>query len=89
MVGVSAGVARGSVVGVSVGVAGGASELGLPGRAHAGGWMIGAVAGVAGESMVGAVAGLIAEGTTPIEGAEAIATSFPSFESELRRLARA
>ncbi|HVT13599.1 MAG TPA: 3-phosphoshikimate 1-carboxyvinyltransferase [Fimbriimonadaceae bacterium] len=34
-----------------------------------------------------AIAGLIAEGTTEIEGAEAIATSFPQFESELKRLA--
>lgn len=34
-----------------------------------------------------AVAGLVAEGTTTIEGAESIATSFPNFESELKRLA--
>lgn len=34
-----------------------------------------------------AIAGLIAEGGTEILGAEAIATSFPPFESELRRLA--
>jgi 3-phosphoshikimate 1-carboxyvinyltransferase len=38
-------------------------------------------------AMAFAVAGLIAEGTTEIEGAEAIATSFPTFEAELRRLA--
>lgn len=38
-------------------------------------------------AMAFAIAGLIAEGTTEIEGAEAIATSFPTFESELRRLA--
>ena len=36
--------------------------------------------------MAFAIAGLIAEGTTTIEGADAIATSFPNFESELRRL---
>ncbi|HWA82495.1 MAG TPA: hypothetical protein VG820_03615, partial [Fimbriimonadaceae bacterium] len=38
-------------------------------------------------AMAFAVAGLIAEGATEIEGAEAVATSFPGFESELRRLA--
>lgn len=36
--------------------------------------------------MAFAIAGLVAEGTTVIEGAEAIATSFPAFESELQRL---
>jgi len=36
--------------------------------------------------MAFSVAGLVAEGETIIEGAEAIATSFPAFESELRRL---
>ncbi|MFN8139640.1 MAG: 3-phosphoshikimate 1-carboxyvinyltransferase [Fimbriimonadales bacterium] len=36
--------------------------------------------------MAFAIAGLIAEGETTIEGAEAIATSFPTFETELRRL---
>jgi 5-enolpyruvylshikimate-3-phosphate synthase len=36
--------------------------------------------------MAFAVAGLIAGGTTVIEGAESIATSFPNFEEELRRL---
>ena len=39
-------------------------------------------------AMAFAIAGLIAEGTTEIEGAEAISTSFPTFESELRRLSR-
>ncbi|GIV01424.1 MAG: hypothetical protein KatS3mg015_0254 [Fimbriimonadales bacterium] len=34
-----------------------------------------------------AIAGLFAEGETEILGAETIATSFPPFESELRRLA--
>ncbi|MFI5386375.1 MAG: 3-phosphoshikimate 1-carboxyvinyltransferase [Fimbriimonadales bacterium] len=38
-------------------------------------------------AMAFAIAGLVAEGTTEIEGAEAISTSFPTFESELRRLA--
>lgn len=38
-------------------------------------------------AMAFAVAGLAAEGETVIEGAEAIATSFPGFEAELRRLA--
>lgn len=38
-------------------------------------------------AMAFAVAGLIAEGGTEILGAESIATSFPDFESELRRLA--
>jgi 3-phosphoshikimate 1-carboxyvinyltransferase len=33
-----------------------------------------------------AIAGLIAAGTTTIEGAESILTSFPNFESELQRL---
>jgi 3-phosphoshikimate 1-carboxyvinyltransferase len=33
-----------------------------------------------------AVAGLIADGETVIEGAECIATSFPTFQSELERL---
>ena len=33
-----------------------------------------------------AVAGLIASGTTTIEGAEAIATSYPDFENDLMRL---
>jgi 3-phosphoshikimate 1-carboxyvinyltransferase len=33
-----------------------------------------------------AIAGLIADGTTTIRGAEAIATSFPSFETDLWRL---
>jgi 3-phosphoshikimate 1-carboxyvinyltransferase len=37
-------------------------------------------------AMAFAVAGLIADGTTEIAGAESIATSFPSFESELCRL---
>jgi len=37
-------------------------------------------------AMAFAVAGLAAEGQTTIDGAESIATSFPSFESELRRL---
>ena len=36
--------------------------------------------------MAFAIAGLVAEGTTEIDGAEAIATSFPAFESELKRL---
>jgi 3-phosphoshikimate 1-carboxyvinyltransferase len=39
--------------------------------------------------MAFAVAGLIADGTTTIDGAETIATSFPHFESELRRMANA
>lgn len=38
-------------------------------------------------AMAFAVAGLIAEGETTIEGAESIATSFPNFEAELKRLA--
>jgi 3-phosphoshikimate 1-carboxyvinyltransferase len=38
-------------------------------------------------AMAFAIAGLVAEGKTEIEGAEAIASSFPDFESELRRLA--
>ncbi len=38
-------------------------------------------------AMAFAVAGLAAEGETVIEGAESIATSFPSFEEDLRRLA--
>ena len=33
-----------------------------------------------------AVAGLGADGETEIEGAESIATSFPGFEAELRRV---
>jgi 3-phosphoshikimate 1-carboxyvinyltransferase len=37
--------------------------------------------------MAFAVAGLIADGETVIEGAECIATSFPTFQSELERLA--
>ncbi|MBC8065155.1 MAG: 3-phosphoshikimate 1-carboxyvinyltransferase [Chlorobia bacterium] len=37
-------------------------------------------------AMAFAVAGLVAEGDTVIEGAESIATSFPGFEGELRRL---
>lgn len=37
-------------------------------------------------AMAFAVAGLIAEGTTEIDGADSIATSFPGFESELIRL---
>jgi 3-phosphoshikimate 1-carboxyvinyltransferase len=37
-------------------------------------------------AMAFAVAGLVAEGSTTILGAEAIATSFPGFEEELRRL---
>ena len=37
--------------------------------------------------MAFAIAGLIAEGETIIEGAETIETSFPGYESELRRLA--
>jgi 3-phosphoshikimate 1-carboxyvinyltransferase len=37
-------------------------------------------------AMAFAIAGLIAEGETILEGAEAIATSFPTFESELYRL---
>lgn len=36
--------------------------------------------------MAFAVAGLIADGVTTIEGAETIATSYPDFESDLRRL---
>lgn len=39
-------------------------------------------------AMAFAVAGLIAEGSTEIHGAEAISTSFPDFEVELRRLTR-
>lgn len=38
-------------------------------------------------AMAFAIAGLIAERKTEIDGAEAIATSFPTFEAELRRLA--
>ncbi len=38
-------------------------------------------------AMAFAIAGLVADGATEIEGAESIATSFPTFESELRRLA--
>ena len=38
-------------------------------------------------AMAFAVAGLVASGTTLIEGAESIATSFPDFERELLRLA--
>lgn len=38
-------------------------------------------------AMAFAVAGLVAEGETVIEGAEAVATSYPAFESDLRRLA--
>jgi 3-phosphoshikimate 1-carboxyvinyltransferase len=38
-------------------------------------------------AMAFAIAGLVADGTTEIEGAEAIATSFPGFERELNRLA--
>lgn len=37
-------------------------------------------------AMALAVAGLVAEGTTRIEGWEAVATSYPGFEEELRRL---
>lgn len=37
--------------------------------------------------MAFAIAGLIADGATDIQGAEAIETSFPDFERELRRLA--
>lgn len=37
-------------------------------------------------AMAFAVAGLVAEGETVIEGAQSIATSFPGFEDELRRL---
>ncbi|MCH8273368.1 MAG: 3-phosphoshikimate 1-carboxyvinyltransferase [Armatimonadetes bacterium] len=37
-------------------------------------------------AMAFAVAGLVAEGETVIEGADAIRTSFPGFEGELRRL---
>jgi 3-phosphoshikimate 1-carboxyvinyltransferase len=37
-------------------------------------------------AMAFAIAGLIANGSTEIEGAESIATSFPTFEVELRRL---
>jgi len=33
-----------------------------------------------------AIAGLISDGTTKIHGSESIATSFPGFEDELRRL---
>lgn len=36
--------------------------------------------------MAFAIAGLIAEGTTTIEGADTIATSYPNFESDLMRL---
>ena len=37
-------------------------------------------------AMAFAIAGLVAEGETTVEGAEAIATSFPDFEDALRRL---
>lgn len=37
-------------------------------------------------AMAFAIAGLVADGATQVEGAEAIATSFPSFQSELERL---
>jgi 3-phosphoshikimate 1-carboxyvinyltransferase len=37
-------------------------------------------------AMAFAIAGLIAEGTTTIHGADAIATSYPQFESDLQRL---
>ena len=37
-------------------------------------------------AMAFAIAGLIAEGTTMITGADAIATSYPNFESDLMRL---
>lgn len=37
-------------------------------------------------AMAFAIAGLIAEGSTQIEGADAIATSYPTFESDLRSL---
>ncbi len=37
--------------------------------------------------MAFAIAGLVAEGTTTITGSETIATSFPGFEDELKRLA--
>jgi len=37
-------------------------------------------------AMAFAIAGLVAEGTTEIEGAEAIQTSFPNFEKELWRM---
>jgi 3-phosphoshikimate 1-carboxyvinyltransferase len=40
-------------------------------------------------AMAFAIAGLLAEGETTIHGSETIATSFPDFESELRRLAGA
>ena len=35
--------------------------------------------------MAFAIAGLFADGTTTIDGAEAIATSYPGFEAHLRR----
>ena len=37
-------------------------------------------------AMAFAIAGLIAEGATTIHGADAIATSYPQFESDLQRL---
>jgi 3-phosphoshikimate 1-carboxyvinyltransferase len=37
-------------------------------------------------AMAFAIAGLIAEGETAIEGAEAIATSYPDFHDDLRQL---
>lgn len=37
-------------------------------------------------AMAFAIAGLIAEGRTDIDGAESVATSYPEFEQELRRL---
>jgi 3-phosphoshikimate 1-carboxyvinyltransferase len=37
--------------------------------------------------MAFAIAGLVAEGETVIEGADAIATSYPNFESDLQSLA--
>ena len=38
-------------------------------------------------AMAFAIAGLIADGETTIDGADAIATSYPEFESDLMRLA--
>jgi 3-phosphoshikimate 1-carboxyvinyltransferase len=48
----------------------------------------GAQIDAAGDHRIGmafAIAGLVADGETVIEGADTIATSFPSFESELRK----
>jgi 3-phosphoshikimate 1-carboxyvinyltransferase len=39
-------------------------------------------------AMAFAIAGLTAEGQTIVEGAESIATSYPGFESDMRRLRR-